>query len=180
MAAISPTSSEAGPSLEEILSQHGLKERDLDRERPQNVRDEIAVKLDDWEMVGRCLEFTLEKLRDINSENISQELCRITLLDTWGKREGKRATYLKLAGVLHRRQRRDLVEFLCAKLKSTLTLVPLVGSVTVADPGGGGGGPRGAGAPPPPPGAGPPPPQSHSSSRTDLLTLLNLNDFLCI
>ena len=129
MASISPIVSEAGPSLEEILSQHGLKPTDLDKECPERVRDEVAVKLDDWEMTGRYLEFTLEKLRDINRENSSQELCRIALLDTWGKREGKKATYLKLASVLYRRQRCDLVEFLCAKFKSTLSLVPLPGSV---------------------------------------------------
>ena len=123
---------EVGPSLqlEEILSRHGLKPTDLDKECPERVRDEVAVKLDDWEMAGRYLEFTLEKLRDINRENSSQELCRIALLDTWGKREGKKATYLKLASVLHRRQRCDLVEFLCIKVKSTLSLVPLSGSVT--------------------------------------------------
>ena len=88
------------------------------------------MKLDDWEMTGRYLEFTLEKLRDINRENSSQELCRIALLDTWGKREGKKATYLKLASIMHIRQRCDLVEFLCAKFKLTLSLVPLSGSVT--------------------------------------------------
>ena len=121
---------ELGPSLEEILSRHGLKLTDLDRECPRFVRDEIAVKLDDWEMVGRCLDFEMEKLRDIDRENRSQELCRIALLDTWGKREGKRATYLKLANVLHRRQRRDLVEFLCAKLKSTLSLIPMSGHMS--------------------------------------------------
>ena len=131
MASISPMIvSEAGPSLEEILSRHSLKPTDLDKECPERVRDEVAVKLDDWEMTGRYLEFTLEKLRDINRENSSQELCRIALLDTWGKREGKKATYLKLASVLHRRQRCDLVEFLCAKFKSTLNPVPLSGSVT--------------------------------------------------
>ena len=119
----------SGPSLEEILFRRGLKLEDLDKECPGSVRDEVAVKLDDWEVVGRYLEFTLEKLRDINRENASQELRRIALLDTWGKREGKRATYLKLASVLHRRQRCDLVEFLCAKLKSTMSLVPLSGSV---------------------------------------------------
>jgi hypothetical protein len=131
MASISPIMSEVGPSssLEEILSRHGLKPTDLDKECPARVRDEVAVKLGDWEVVGRYLEFTLEKLRDINRENSSQELCRIALLDTWGKREGKKATYLKLASVLHRRQRCDLVEFLCAKFKSTLSLIPLSGSV---------------------------------------------------
>lgn len=130
MAAISPILSEVGPSLEEILSRYGLKVSDLDRECPQRVRDEIAVKLDDWEMVGRYLEFTLEKLRHINRKNTSPELCKIALLDTWGKREGVKATYLKLASVLHRRQRCDLIEFLCAKLKSTLTLAPRSGSAT--------------------------------------------------
>jgi hypothetical protein len=113
--------------LEEILSRHGLKPTDLDKECPARVRDEVAVKLGDWEVVGRYLEFTLEKLRDINRENASQELCRIALLDTWGKREGKKATYLKLASVLYRRERCDLVEFLCAKFK--LNLVPLSESV---------------------------------------------------
>ena len=120
---------ELGPSLEEILSRHGLKLADLDRECPRFVRDEIAIKLDDWEMVGRCLEFDMEKLRDIDRENRSQELCRIALLDTWGKR----ATYLKLANVLHRRQRRDLLEFLCAKLKSTFRLLPVSGHTTSWD-----------------------------------------------
>ena len=129
VASISPIVSEAGPSLEEILSRHGLKPTDLDKECPERVRDEVAVKLDDWEMAGRYLKFTLEKLRDINRENCSQELCRIALLDTWGKREGKKATYLKLASVLHRRQRCDLVEVLCTKVKSTSSLVPLSGSV---------------------------------------------------
>ena len=124
---------QAGPSLEEILSHYGLKEADLDRECPRAVRDDVAIKIDDWEMTGRCLDFSLEKLRDIDRENRSQELCRIELLDDWGKREGRRATYLKLARVFHRRQRRDLVEFLCAKLKSTLTLVPLSGNFTSLD-----------------------------------------------
>ena len=115
------------------MSHYGLKEADLDRECPRAVRDEVAVKIDDWEITGRCLDFSLEKLRDIDRENRSQELCRIELLDDWGKRKGRRATYLKLARVFHRRQRRDLVEFLCAKLKSTLTLVPLSGNFASLD-----------------------------------------------
>lgn len=125
---------EIGLGLEEILSRHGLKLADLDRECPRFVRDEIAVKIDNWEMVGRCLEFDMEKLHDIDRENRSQELCRIALLDTWGKREGKRATYLKLANVLHRRERRDLVEFLYAKLKSTFRpILPMSGNTTSWD-----------------------------------------------
>ena len=114
--------SEADNSLEEILSQYGLSSTDLEKECPKRVRDEVALMLDNWEMAGHSLEFTLQKVRDISRENSNQELCRIALLDAWGKREGKKATYLKLASVLHHRQRCDLVEFLCTKFKSTLSL----------------------------------------------------------
>ena len=132
MATSSPTPSE--PSLVEFLSRHGLTLTDLDRECPREIRDDIAVELGaDWEMIGRCLEFSLDELRDINRENSSQEMCRVALLDAWNKREGKGATFLKLAGALHRRKRRDIVELLCTKLKSTLSLVPVSRSVTSWD-----------------------------------------------
>ena len=84
-------------------------------------------------MVGCYLDFSLEKLRNIQHENESQDLCKVALLDTWNKREGKEATYLKLIRVLYRRNRRDLVEFLCAKLKLTLSLVPLSGNIASLD-----------------------------------------------
>ena len=124
------------PSLEEFLSRHGLRLTDLDREWicPREIRDDIAIELGaGWEMIGRCLEFSLDELRDINRENSSQEMCRVSLLDAWGKREGKGATFLKLAGALHRRKRRDIVELLCTKLKLTLSLVPVSRSVTSWD-----------------------------------------------
>ena len=38
MATIGPIPSETGPTLEEILSQNGFKEEDLDRECPQDIR----------------------------------------------------------------------------------------------------------------------------------------------
>jgi hypothetical protein len=65
MATIGPILSETGPTLEEILSRHGFKEEDLDRECPQDIRDDIAVELGaDWEMIGRrCLEFSMDELR---------------------------------------------------------------------------------------------------------------------
>ena len=90
IASISPIVSETGPSLEEILARQGLNPMDLDKECPARIRYKVAVKLDDYEMAGRYLEFPLEKLRDMNCENSSQELCRIALLYTWGKREGKK------------------------------------------------------------------------------------------
>lgn len=112
------------------MSRQGLNETDFNRECPRDIRDDIAVELGaDWEMIGRYLDFTLDEIRDINRENASQEMCRLSLLDAWHKREGQRATFLKLARAFHRRKRRDLVDLLCTKLKSTLTLVPLSGNV---------------------------------------------------
>ena len=128
-----PSSSEAvGPSLEEILSRHELKEEDLDRECPRDIRNDISVEFGaDWEMIGLYLEFSLDELGDIRQQHSSQEICRVALLDIWGKRKGEGATFLKLARAFHRRKRRDLVDLLCTKLKSALTaLVPLPGNVT--------------------------------------------------
>ena len=131
MATSGPIPSETGPPLEEILSRHGFKEEDLDRECPRNIRYDVAVELGaDWEMIGCCLEFSSDEVRDISRENSSQEMCRVSLLDAWHKREGRGATFLKLARAFHRRKRRDFVDLLCMKLKSTLTLVPLSGNVT--------------------------------------------------
>ena len=125
-----PNSIEAAPSLEEILSQHRLKETDLDRECPRDIRNDIAVELGaDWEMIGLYLEFSLDELGDIRQQHSSQEMCRVALLDVWGKRKGEGATFLKLACAFYRRKRRDLVDLLCTKLKSILTLVPLSGSI---------------------------------------------------
>ena len=80
---------------------------------PRKVRDRIALKLEDWKMVGRCLKFPPEKLKAIDRENETEDQRRVALLDDWSKREGKGATYLKLAEVLHQRGRGDLVEMLC-------------------------------------------------------------------
>ena len=117
-----------GPSLDEILLRHGLKATDLDKQCPLKVRNDVAVRIADWEMVGHCFNFPPEKIRDIKSDNENQERCKVALLDTWSKREGKGATYLKLADVFHRRKRRDLVEFLCEMVKSSMRLVPLSGA----------------------------------------------------
>ena len=126
--------SEQGPSLEEILSRHGLKETDLDRECSREIRCDVAVKFGkDWEMIGCYLGFSSDEIRDMNRENGSQEMCRVALLDTWSKREGKGATFLKLARALYRPKRRDLVELLCTKLKSTLSVVPAPVNVSSLD-----------------------------------------------
>ena len=115
-------------TLDEILSRHGLKPTDLDKQCPLEVRNDVAVRITDWEMVGYCFNFTPEKIRDIKSDSENEEQCKIALLNTWSKREGKGATYLKLADVFHRRNCRDLVEFLCEKIKLSMCLVPLAGA----------------------------------------------------
>ena len=112
------------------MSRHGLKGTDLDRECPRDIRNDVAVELGaDWEMIGLYLEFSLDELGDIRQQHSCQEMCRVALLDVWGKRKGEGATFLKLASAFHRRKRRDLVDRLCTKLKSTLTFVPLSGSI---------------------------------------------------
>jgi hypothetical protein len=107
---------EQGPSLNDILSQYALNETDLKMKCPQDVRNEIAIKLIDWKMIGYFLGFPAEKLTSIGRENETEDLCKVALLDSWSKREGEGASCLKLADALHRRQRRDLVEFLCTLL----------------------------------------------------------------
>ena len=110
---------------------HKLTETDLERECPREIREDIAVELGaDWEIIGLYLEFSMDKLRDIYRENSNLEMCRVSLLDAWNKREGDRATFLKLARAFHRQKRRDLVDLLCTKLKLTFrSLIPLPGNV---------------------------------------------------
>ena len=78
MATIGPIPSETGPTLEEILSRHGFKEEDLDRVCPRDIRYDVAIELGaDWEMIGCCLEFSSDKVRDISQENSSQKMCSV-------------------------------------------------------------------------------------------------------
>jgi hypothetical protein len=117
------------PTLDEILLRHGLKTTDLDKQCPLEVRNEVAVKITDWKAVGRCFNFSVEKIQRIDRENRSQDQRKVALLGAWSEREGERATYLKLAEVFHRRKRQDLVEFLCVKIKpSIVRLLPPSGA----------------------------------------------------
>ena len=111
------------PTLDEILLRHGLKTTDLDKQCPLEVRNEVAVKITDWKTVGHYFNFTVAKIRSIERGNRSQAQCKIALLAAWSERDGEGATYLKLAEVFHRQNSRDLVEFLCEKIKPSI--VPL-------------------------------------------------------
>ncbi len=107
------------PSLDELISRQGLERKDLERKCPVGVRLDVAKHLGDWKMVGRYLGFPPQTLNDIEVENRTEERRRVALLDAWDKREGKGATYLKLAESLHHRERTDLVEKLCEIIKSS-------------------------------------------------------------
>ena len=111
------TSQYAGPCLEDILSHHGLQNKDLERQCPQGIRITIATKLVDWKTTGNFFGVPAEKLAAIDREHETEDQRRIALLDYWDKREGRRASCLKLADVLHRRERADLVDLLCTEMK---------------------------------------------------------------
>ena len=113
---------DAGPCLEDVLSHHGLEKKDLERQCPPGISITIATKLVDWKTTGHYFGVPAEKLAAIDRENATEDQRRIALLDCWEKREGRNANCLKLADVLHRRERRDLVELLCKEVKLSLTL----------------------------------------------------------
>ena len=104
------------PSLGNLISRHGLTRDELESVCPSEVRHTVAVQLVDWKMVGHCFSIPKEKLAAIDRQNDTEDLRKVALLDTWNEREGKGATYLKLASVLHQRERNDLVEFLCDRI----------------------------------------------------------------
>ena len=116
------TSLDAGPTLKDILFRHGLEERDLERECPRDIRHRIAAKIKDWKMVGYYLEFSAERLAAIDRENDTEDQRKVALLDSWGNREGRGASFLKLADALHRRERADLVELLCENVRSFINV----------------------------------------------------------
>jgi GTP-dependent phosphoenolpyruvate carboxykinase len=97
----------AGPTLNDIISHHNLKEEHLQRVCSQNVRLKIAKKLNDWKMLGVYLKLTEPDLTAIDRDNTTEDQRRVATLNTWHKREGRNATYLRLAGALYERGRRE-------------------------------------------------------------------------
>jgi hypothetical protein len=113
------------PTLNEILSRHGLQREDVDRECFQGIRYQISVKIDNWKMVGRYLGIPEEKLSDIQNDvnNKCEEERRVVMLHTWHQIKGSQATYLSLMIALHQHYRRDLVEKLCGMIKSHTAVI---------------------------------------------------------
>ena len=109
---------QGSPSLEDIISRRGLAKEKLQEKCSQAIRLKIAAKLEDWKMVGRYLNVPSEKLTAIERENHTEDQRRVGILDTWHKREGEDASYLRLADALYQQGRRDLVELLCELIPS--------------------------------------------------------------
>ena len=110
------TVASSAPSLEKIISRHGLTRKDLESVCPRDVRREVALKIKDWKMVGHFFNIPEEKLTAIDRQNDTEDQRKVALLDPWSNREGEEASYLKLAHVLHQRERNDLVGFLCDRI----------------------------------------------------------------
>ena len=114
-------------TLEDVTSQCELKKKDLDKEctaTNDNIMLEIIIKITDWKVTGTYLGIPKEKLVSIEVEHRTEEQRRIAILQTWKEREGRRATYLKLAATLNQQGRNDLVEEICRVVTSCTHTVP--------------------------------------------------------
>lgn len=114
--------SSAEPSLEDILSKHDLRLSDMTSRCLYPVRLRVAALLVDWKLIGHHLGFSQLKLHaiQVDPDYDSEEQRRLALLEVWAEGEGKKATYLRLAEVLYRHGRRDLVEHLCKMIRRVL------------------------------------------------------------
>lgn len=111
------------PSLNEILSQNGLEDEDLDKECSQAVRFKIGVDITSWKTLGHYLGIPSKILDTIEEENSTKVDCGHILLYTWHKREGRYGTYQKLITALYNQGRLDLVKNLCKLIKSDTAVI---------------------------------------------------------
>ena len=111
------------PTLDEILSRHGLQMRDVSRECSQGIRYEISIKIISWKMIGRLLGIPEETLVAIQVDNNTEDERRFVMLHTWHKKQGSQATYFRLMTALYRHQCCDLIELLCGMIKSHTAIV---------------------------------------------------------
>ena len=104
--------------LQDILIRNDLKIEDLNKECPQSIMYDIAIKIDDWETTGYFLYIPKEKLAAIKENKQTAQQCRVALVTTWHECHGKNATYLMLMTAFHKLGRHDLVDALCSMIKS--------------------------------------------------------------
>ena len=92
-------------TLGEILSRLGLAEKLLQEDCSKEIRLKIALRLEDWKMVGHFLDIPSEKLKAIERENDTEDQRKVAMLDTWSKREGRGANCWRLANALYQHGR---------------------------------------------------------------------------
>ena len=108
-------------SLEEILAIHRLEESDLNRICSKEHREEFTKRIKQWKAVGAALGFTQEHLESIDNCFQSEEKKKTVLLFQWIMRDGKEATYLKLAKLLFAGELLDVLRELCLLLTTVAT-----------------------------------------------------------
>ena len=114
------------PTLDEILSHHGIQREDMNRQCSQGIRYEISIKIVNWKMLGRYLGIPEEKLAAIQVDNNTEEERRFVMLHTWHQAQGSQATYFSLMAALYWHQRCDLVEQLCGMIKSHAAVITTI------------------------------------------------------
>ena len=106
-------------TVDDVISRCRLKKEDLDKECTlTSDMLEIINQITDWKTTGTYLGIPKEKSVSIEEENRTEEQRRIAMVQTWKEREGRRATYSKLAAMLNLRGRNDLVEDICGMIAS--------------------------------------------------------------
>jgi hypothetical protein len=105
-------------TLEYIVRKDGLvtKERLQEICLRQVLLFNVANKLKGWKLMGQYLNIPREKLRIIECEHVTEHQCMIVVLNLWYKREGKSATYWRLAEAFHQQEDLDLIQSLCTCL----------------------------------------------------------------
>ena len=100
-------------SVYRVLARKGLRREDLNWPAKKEHRDRIAVKLgSDWKDCAIELSLSEEEVEAIVKENKWSRNRRLAMIQKWGVAHGPEATYMRLAQVLSRIGREDLVEYL--------------------------------------------------------------------
>ena len=97
---------------------YDVKREDLNFKCPRQILDRIACEIiSECYLVGRSLNVSEEKLKSIrDNSSLTPEDQAVTVLDAWAAEYGSEATCLKLAEVLYRRKKANVVEILCEEV----------------------------------------------------------------
>ena len=104
---------EARPTLNDILLEHKLDRSQLHKECSPDILLTIAEKVSEWNLFGRYLGIPKQDLSTIGRQYNTEAQKRVATFNIWHKREGTKATYLRLADALYQYGHRDLIAFLC-------------------------------------------------------------------